>query len=301
MLVAEEAMPTMPLRILVAVAIAVTACGKSDTEKFADDYCSEVAKCCGQAGLPADGKLCYQWMTAASIGGKYNASAADACLAEVRAQQAAGTFCRSQTGASACDSVYGTRNGGKKPGEECQTDSDCAPSSDGTVACAGTYVNGSWINKCQVRIAGKAGDSPCLGTVDGDMFSGDPTSGGTDVVSRGYVCATAENLRCSGGACVALAGLGATCQISTDCIRSAYCNYPNDVCTAKIRLGDACTGIAGSECVDGAVCDTNAKTCVAKLANGATCGSSSACQSDYCSNGTCQGSSNIAMALLCGS
>jgi len=37
-------------------------CSKSDTDKFADSYCAEVAKCCSQAALPGDGKACHALM-----------------------------------------------------------------------------------------------------------------------------------------------------------------------------------------------------------------------------------------------
>jgi hypothetical protein len=293
------------LRIsLVSILALSAACGKSDSENFVDTYCSEVGKCCGQAGLPSDGKTCRQWMALGAAGGSYSSSAGDACLAEMRAQVSAGTFCTGQSTStpSACDSVYGTGSKGtKKPGETCDFDSDCAPSSDGAVRCADLYTGDTWINKCQVRMAGKAGDSPCVGTQEGDAFLGYQASGATDIVARGYVCDTANDVSCEDGTCAALAALGASCLISTDCVRSAYCSYPGDVCTTKVDVGGACTGIAGSECVDSAYCDTSAKKCVSKLANGGDCTSSTVCQSGYCSNGTCQGSSNVAMTFLCGS
>jgi hypothetical protein len=278
-------------------------CGKSDSEKFVDSYCAEVAKCCGQAGLPANGQTCHQWMTLAATGGSYNSSAGNACLAEMNAQVAAGTFCsdlNSSSSTSTCDSVFGSATGNKKPGETCSFDSDCATSSEGKVVCASLYVNSAFIDKCQVQIPGKAGDTPCVGTQEGDTFLSYQASGATDVVPRGYACDVANAVTCQDGTCVALLPLGASCMISTDCVRTAYCSYPQDVCTTKINAGGACTGIAGSECVDSAYCDTSALQCKPTLADGAQCGSSAQCQSDYCSNGTCQGNS-LGLQLLCGS
>jgi len=289
---------------MVTVVLVFASCGgKSDSEKFADSYCAEVAKCCGLAGLPADGKMCHQWMAFAAAGGSYNASAGDACLAEMNAEVSAGTFCADlNSSGTACDTVFGTgSSGNKKPGETCSFDSDCAKSSQGDVLCAYLSTGSASINKCQLEIPGKAGDSPCVATKDGDFTSFYTPSNATDLLAQGYVCDVANGVTCQDGTCVALTALGGACLISTECVRSAYCSYPQDVCTTKIAAGGACTGIAGSECVDSAFCDTAALVCKAKLANGATCTSSLQCQSDYCSNGTCQGNSDLGMSLLCGS
>jgi len=79
-------------------AASFAACGKSDAEKFADAYCAEVAKCCGAASMPADGKMCHQWAAFAAAGGSYNAAAGDACMAEIKSEVAAGTFCDGLSG-----------------------------------------------------------------------------------------------------------------------------------------------------------------------------------------------------------
>jgi hypothetical protein len=285
------------------------ACGKSDTENFADSYCAEVAKCCGQAGLPADGQTCRQWMAFAAAGGSYNAAAGDACLAEMRAEVGAGTFCTdfgspsSSSSPSACDSVYGSPSGNRQPGETCDFDSDCAPSSEGKVACASLYVNGAFIDKCQVQMPGQAGDTPCVGTRDGIVTTYNPPSGVTDVVPRGYICNVADGITCASGTCTALAAAGATCTFSSDCVRTAFCDYHQDTCVPRIAAGAACTGSDSSECVDGYYCPTTtAQQCIAKLANGTACTTSDMCQSDYCSNGTCQngGLDTFGLSLLCG-
>jgi hypothetical protein len=106
---------------------------------------------------------------------------------------------------------------------------------------------------------------------------------------------------CQNATCVALSSVGTTCMISTDCVRTAYCNYPQDVCAPKIGVSGTCTGIAGSECVDSCYCDLGTKLCTTKLANCASCSNSFTCQSDYCSNGACQGSSSFGLSFLCGS
>jgi hypothetical protein len=121
-------------------------------------------------------------------------------------------------------------------------------------------------------------------------------SDGTDLVLRGYACDTVNGVTCQNGTCVALVAIGGSCRLSDDCVRSAYCSYSSDVCTAKVDVGGACTSW---ECVDSAYCDTTAKKCTSKLANGSTCTSSIVCLSDYCTNNTCQGSTNMALSFLC--
>ena len=281
-------------------------CGKSDSEKFADSYCAEIAKCCGQAGLPADGKMCHQWSAFAEAGGSYNASAGNACLAEIKVEVSAGTFCAGQnsSGPSQCDSVYGTSgsSGSKKPGETCDFDDDCAKSSLGDVACANLYVNGAFIDKCQVRIPGKAGDA-CIGTQDSLAFASYQTNDTTDVPAQGYVCNTSDALQCKSGTCVALLSAGDKCSSTSDCVRATYCDYSKGQCTTRVATGSTCKGSDSSECIEGDYCDSTTKLCAAKKANGGTCTSMEMCQSSNCPSGTCQsnGLDTMGLGLLCGS
>jgi hypothetical protein len=76
-----------------------------------------------------------------------------------------------------------------------------------------------------------------------------------------------------------------------------------------VVLSTACGGNSGGDSQNfvSTYCTEVAKCCGqaglpsdGKLANGGACTSSSVCQSDYCSNNACQGSSNVAMSFLCG-
>jgi hypothetical protein len=234
-----------------------------------------------------------------------NAQAGDACLAEMRSQVNAGTFCAnlSSTSTSPCDSVYGSGgSGNKKPGDTCNVDSDCAPAANGKVVCAGLYVNSAFINKCQVQIPGKAGDTQCIGTQDGNLFTSSSTNA-TDISPQGIVCSIADGVQCMSGTCVALAAVGADCFFSSDCVRSAFCSYTQGKCVPRVAAGGTCTGSDDSECVDGYACESGSQLCRAKAANGATCTTSAMCQSDNCSSGgICQsGFNDFGLALLCGS
>jgi hypothetical protein len=289
---------TMKRAWLACFALAGAACdSKSGAEKFADSYCAEVAKCCKQAGISGDGQICHFAFTG---GGSYNASAGDACLAEVRAEVAAGTFCTGGgTAASACDKVMTSASGKKQPGETCDFESDCAASSEGKVACESADTGSTGISKCQVQMPGKAGDS-CIGTQDGDTLS----FGGsrpTEVAPRAYVCNVADGLECLSGTCVALATVGASCHYSNDCVRTAYCDG-TDHCAARIAAGATCTGADTDECAAGTYCPTTSpRQCVAKLAIGASCSSDDMCTSANCESSTCKPNllDNVGWQVLC--
>jgi hypothetical protein len=272
-------------------------CGQSNSEKFVDTFCGEFAKCCAQAGLPSNGNFCHLMMS----GGSYNSQAGDACLAEMKSQVAAGTFCASQDSSSVCQSVFSSPGGGKKPGEDCNIDSDCAPSSNGKVVCASLYVNSAFIHKCQVQVQGKVGDTPCAGTKDGDFFL---SSGGeTDIAPSAIVCNTADGVQCKSGTCVALAAVGATCGSTLDCVRSAFCPVSAGKCAVRVAAGSACASGDDDECLDGNYCASGTKMCTAKGANGAACTTMNMCQSNNCPVNTCEsnGLDTFGLALLCGS
>ena len=260
------------------------ACGKNDAENFADSYCAEVAKCCTQAGISSNGQVCHMLFS----GGSYNATAGQACLNEMNAKVAAGTFCSDNGTSTTCNQVYSTgASGSKKPGDTCEQDSDCASSAKGKVTCASLYTGSeNWIYKCQVQIAGKAGDGPCLGTQDGDIFSSFSTS--TVLPSEGYVCNTADGVQCATGTCVALSAVGQSCDYSSNCVRDAFCDS-NSHCTSRAAAGATCKGVDSDECTSGYYCPTaSSRQCTAKAANGSACTSDSMCKSDTCNTGTCQ-------------
>jgi hypothetical protein len=285
------------LTLVIALPIlSLLACGgKSDAEKFADEFCGEISKCCAEKGLPSDGKTCRMLM---GMSPGYNASAGEACLAEVRAQVSAGNFCQSTSSPqSSCSSVYSASSGDKKPGEACTNDADCAKSDEGQVVCKGTSVNGQSVEKCQIRITGKAGEA-CVGTQDGDMFYGSGT--GDEIPSRVTVCNIADGLRCDGSACVALTAVGGSCFSSNDCVRSAYCDSSQGKCATRIAIDGACAGRSYNDCVAGGYCNSTSKRCTPQLANGATCSTGDMCLSGSCSGTVCADiGATVGLGLLC--
>jgi hypothetical protein len=287
--------------LLLGLALLASACGSSSNEggKFAAAYCPEVAKCCSKLGFQGgDGQMCRFVLSAAPS----NAST-DACLAEMRAQVAAGTFCAADGPSPACNAAFSSSStGNKKPGEDCDVDSDCASSSDGKVICQSLYLDSSnWLHKCQVQIPGKVGDA-CIGTQEGDVFSSTSTTTRTDIPARGYVCNTADGIKCWSDTCVALADVGAVCNYSSDCVRTAYCDG-KDRCSPRVLAGGPCTGtVSTAECAVGYYCPAaSPRYCTAQLGTGASCSSPDMCKSGNCLEGKCNPDmlETIGWGLMC--
>jgi hypothetical protein len=312
-------MTTKLMVLLVLTVPCLLACSEServnDSDKYIGAYCAEVAKCCGQDGLPSDGQTCKTDMSSAVAGASYNSTAGEACLAEIRAGVADGTYCASGGSSlgvsSVCSSVYQggtTRRTGHQPGENCGFDYDCAKPAEGRAVCWTGFLQGVTVSKCQVVLPGAEGDTTCVGTQDGQLFAPDPDA--TDFLAQGYVCDTGQGLRCSAGVCVALTPVGDPCVLSTmcpdapscglracwgmgycvlhsGCARSAYCDRSQNKCVAQIAAGGTCTGGQNDECVDGNLC-LNSR-CVAQGARGAFCSDFTMCLSGNCVGHACQG------------
>jgi hypothetical protein len=207
---------------LAGLAIACSpGCGKSDSEKFVDSYCAEVAKCCGQEGKAADGKTCHNLMTVFSAAGTYNSANGDACLAEMRSETSTGTFCAqlnagsSASSSSPCDAVFGNAStGSKKVGETCDFDFDCATPSTGQVGCN--------LGVCTVLLAAGGACTFAAECVHGAFCD-----------SSKSVCADRV---AAGGTC--------TGRDSAECVDGYYCPSGSLHCTAQVAAGAACTTAA---------------------------------------------------------
>lgn len=280
--------------------------GDSPQNTFVAQVCEQYMPCCAKAGKPSDGAQCRALYGAFAASSTYDAAAADRCLAEIKVQ--AGTspsFCEDGMSSSkvpSCAAVFKTATSGtRKPGETCNEDSECAPSTEGKVDCRSVFVASATIKKCQVQVAGKAGDGPCLGTVDGNLTSYN-SSGDTDVLPRGYLCDVKDGLRCDSTTdkCVAIAKTGEACAStgSYSCTKDAYCD--GKLCVTKKAAGAACDTFS-DQCAEGTYCDSTTKACTTSLPVGAKCTSSSQCVTRSCSNGACAAASgSLTTALLCG-
>jgi hypothetical protein len=302
-------------RTLLAILFLTVACSSSSNssgtvaagkDDFIAKLCDLYMPCCAKAGKPADGAQCRAFY-GAFAGTNYDAASGNACLSEVKAQSSSPTFCETGTSSStspSCSKVFSSAAGVKKPGEECTQDSDCAASSEGSVDCRSLFKDGATIKKCQVQIVGKAGDTPCLGTVDGNITSYN-SSGDTDVLPRGYLCNVKDGVRCDSTTdkCVAIPKIGEACTSGTAaCTDDAYCDSTTKKCVARKPSGSMCSSFTTNECADGLYCNSTTKVCTTAIADGAACKSSSECLSRSCVNGSCAkaGSSNLTTAFLCG-
>jgi hypothetical protein len=282
--------------------------GAGSQEAFVASYCDLFTPCCAKAGLRSDGQQCKLFLGAFAPQGTYDKQAGEACLAEVKAASAKADFCDdTETASAACDKVFGDPSGSKKPGETCESDTDCAASSEGKVDCASSFSGTAQVRKCQVQVRGKAGDQPCVGTVEGSStFSNVALD---DVPAKGYLCHDKDGLRCDSksNSCVAYKAVGEACTsngFDRDCVSAAYCDTVQKKCAERKVAGAACTdsgSFSQHECTMGNYC-SEAKTCMAQAAEGGACTSDTQCVSKDCVNNKCgpKGASDFGLALICG-
>jgi hypothetical protein len=278
--------------------------GAPTTDSFITQYCSLYSTCCQEAGLPTDGRQCRLLFTAIEGVGTYDPNAGSMCLSGLRALPS-DMFCSQMRSVSACNHVYKTPNSGTKaPGEPCMNDNDCAPSMDGQVKCAFGFAAMAETQTCQVQIVGKEGDSPCIGTIDGNITS----SSGTGMPpARGYTCDLANNLLCDSMTmkCTRVQDVGGHCTFNSSldnpCVKTAYCDVSKMQCAMRLSVGSMCQ--AGSnQCVEEAYCDSNSKMCTMSIADGSPCTSNEMCSSGNCVNSKC-GRSGVGISdlqLICG-
>jgi len=294
--------------LMVAGALALT-CGDDGgagtTSAFVNSFCDLMQPCCAMAGRPADGKQCRLLYTAFAPA-NYNPTAGEACLNALRAVSGQPNYCtETVNNVPACDDAFpdAPGMGSKKPGEDCNQDNDCAPSSEGKVECQHTLSGGVEIRKCQVQVTGKEGDKPCAGTVEGNVTSYNPITG-SEIPVKAYLCRTADGLYCDWDTdtCTRFKAVGEACSGSMDCGRGAFCETGK--CAARKAAGQMCMGGFGSrqECVDGLFCQESSMTCAAQMGHGAACTESEECKSRDCVNGKCEGEipDDLGLAFLCG-
>lgn len=291
--------------------LTVAACSSSNDSSgtsggFVSSYCSLVSPCCATIGRPSDGQACRAVISAFTGSAKYDANAGKACLDQMNAKSSDPQFCEAIFGSGpttltfpACDGVFSSSGGTVAPGGDCKQTSDCAPSTEGKVDCMFGSSGGASIKKCQVQIKGKAGDSPCVGTVDANLTS---YSSSSDVPPRGYLCNIADGLYCSSSTkqCTQQSPVGGACTSSFgyECVADSYCDFTSKTCVARIPTGGACT--SGESCVGDDYCDSTTKTCTAKLADGSACTDGLKCASGSCVNSKCEHVAGLGAAFLCG-
>ena len=305
-------------RGLVAVPVAwvwVVACSSSSgsgdassASGFGQQFCQLFEPCCADAGLSTSGSVCEAFVSEAESKGTYDASAGQACLDALQSASKSATFCTDLGGnLPACNDVFSSGGGAAAAGQPCMTDSQCAAPAGGKAYCL-SHINSvdggtNTTSTCVQAQAGKAGQGPCVATIQGNVTYFTFGSGGTPTM--GFSCNVADGVYCDSTSqkCTALAATGQACQQDQQCVTSDYCAFGStagSTCQPRIAVGGACTNGGSNPCVTNAYCDSSSKACESQLATGAACSTNEQCQSGTCNNGKCTGSGNLGLALLCG-
>ena len=266
------------------------------------------------ANLPTDGATCRSVLAAAFPAAAYDAQAGEACLAALRAEASRPEFCQAMRTVDACRNVFSKGAASRLPGERCQSHGDCAPAAgEGKAICALGSAPGAPeqapVHICQVQLRGKAGDYPCVATVDGTS-SAYPA---INVASppRAYLCHVDDGLRCDDKSleCVKLKLAGEACErpapagstsppsLTEDCAKGTYCDPNQRLCVARKAIATACsTFTGGAECIDDAYCSEAARACTARVADLGACTKDLECRSGSCVQGQCESD----LVLVCG-
>jgi hypothetical protein len=303
--------------VIPVVAAWVAACSSSSgsgsassASAFGQQFCQLLEPCCADAGLSTSGTLCEAFVSDATSKGTYNQSAGEACISALQGASKTSTFCTDFGGnLPQCNDVFGTMASGAGPGKPCNTASDCAKATGGSALCYSVtnFVDGgtNTTSTCVQTQAGKSGQSPCVGTVQGDVTTFALTAGPTP--GMGYTCDVADGVYCDSTTqqCTALVATNQTCTGTEQCVTSDYCGFASgamgQTCQPRASVGSMCPfSGTGNTCVANAYCDSNTNTCRAQIANGAACSTSQQCASGNCNNGKCSGTNNLALGLLCG-
>lgn len=271
----------------------------ASSSDFAQRYCALFDPCCVAAGLPTEHKACHMLFGAAVA---KDQAAADECIAEYEAMAKQSDWCATfgtKPRPASCEKAYpqgagGTNGGTQKPGDACELSGDCASSSKGPVSCHHDF--GANKDYCLVLAIVGVGEA-CYGiTSGGGTSTVNVPSGVTEV----GICDRDAGNYCDSGKCAPLALLGGKCSGSGSCADDA--NYCGDsTCKPKVASGASCAD-SSEACVETAYCDFPDDVCKARLPDGSTCDTNVECLSHYCS-GTCKpspGIGGLTLAAFCG-
>jgi hypothetical protein len=272
-------------------------------EAFIASFCAKIAPCCASNGRPGDGGVCAASLHKAGV--SRDLSVTSACLAEID-QRATAAACAPDLGdlQDPCVRAFDEPSGPRNAGQSCTNNADCAGSAGTITICtpAPTPTNTAAPPICVSRAVGRAGDSPCLGTIfpNGLTLDYGVVLPGTDTpVSHGYVCKRQDDLYCdpSSRKCAPLLAAGSPCTFADAC-SSRVCQS-DGTCRGIVSAGQSC---AAAVCDGASTCDPASFVCTAKAADGSACTDSSQCTGS-CAQGVCSpvtGSQMLVLAGWCG-
>jgi hypothetical protein len=277
-------------------------------DAYAHAFCDHYDACCRAYGLTPDASRCVARVSAQmqtnielALGAneRFDPAAAGVCVAAL-GEVAPACFATPQQAKrlDVCRRAF-VASGTAAPGESCATDLDCAPSPNGVVSCIGYSMSfgegtdAGWETKwqCQLRSAPYDG-APC-----GFAFSGSPAAvvGACDSTDHdpSYTCDPSTNT------CVPRRQVGELCNVSDDCVLTAFCN-PNQLCAPRVPVGSLCSGDAPSECEPISFCDLSNDTCAVKRPDGVACEGDEQCAGGHCGANRCDQSVPIGTpSFLC--
>lgn len=248
---------------------------------YASAVCDVIAPCCSGLGVSIDPSTCRSTVIStvqASINEanpanyKYDANAAEACLASTRSALAS---CQSPGNPGTCDAAF---QGKLAKGAVCTSSIECASPSDGTASCSGGV--------CVVKRRGKVGD-PCYWSCHEEGTSTFCSGTGINELQGQSRCFDNDGLYCSDtGTCTQQKQNGVACSDDQECT-SGRCDFTSSLCVPKGTEGQACT--FDSDCIDTLYCDdtTSTSTCAQKKAANAPCTFDTECQSNSCTGTQC--------------
>jgi hypothetical protein len=235
--------------------------------KFAEDYsrvfCDALAPCC--ALLDFDVESCRLWIglgfvSEAQAARKdlfvFHQDRATQCIADIEAMG----LCSGIEPASCRSVTEGTLPGGS----ECKSSAECVSSDRSPGSC---FPATDGTNRCDYPGRAAAQGETCAGDCDDDYPCVSEVAGmdtfcypDTGLYCLDDVCTPFDPIgapcsfdscvsgaTCSGSTCVALAGQGGACTLSTQCSDENYCL--NGICTARLPAGSPCT--TSESCSDG--------------------------------------------------
>jgi hypothetical protein len=208
---------------------ALSAGAQEYVNTYLQPYCTRLAECCAQAGIPYSGMGACEAYELGFV--KYLDDGTEVIVPSVIQ-----TLLDQMK--NSCDHpsyalIDATTDGTRTSGQPCVAVDQCA----GTPAlCLMTGTTGS--GTCMTPPRGKPGDG-CAVTCDDTTVCKWGTSGGK---SPNSVCYDQDGLRCDSttNTCVAVTAIGKACTDYSECGAHAECS--NGTCQAVAQLGQDCSG-----------------------------------------------------------
>jgi len=231
----------------------------AEVASFVAELCELYASCCSEGTSTKD--ECLETTTERARKDAFDAQAAEFCLASVRAEAKASTFCVRAPTDVACSAVLKSKSP-KEPGAACTSSRECGSGPDGLGLCID--------RKCRRVTRGKEGDA-CIGTRAADDL--DTLVAPPEEATA--LCYASDGLHCSEESrkCEKRGGVGSPCSGSDlSCVDDAWCPTTTNECVPRTAAGESCTD--AFECAPGHQCANDGEgggACVAFVGEGGAC------------------------------